>query len=1675
MELSTTKQQLKRAKEELTLLEQNHDYLFKVYTDSMKEDMPKWTDGDEKRMELAMRRQSNFNAWSEAVEKIRKKRELIQELEREEEGVVPIDLDPGDASPKPSRGKVSLPEMRLSIIPAIGTTPEINMVVFYYPENYDDAAYLLYPVQKGKREHNGFVLIDCLSVDFNLLQMIQEMVEISKKQPLDLIVTHYDPDTPGNLKYFYGKPDVKIHINKGRKKLQRENSNITGAKIIEHRLGTRIECIDYERPLCYMVHITGKNTLFMGDLASIDEKWDPLVVKNFKKIDDKNPIKYLFTHQSRWDNVIDGFRERIKKVSILEEEKGDASPEPGRGKASPARREQTPLPLVQPKIGDIQRQLDEANAMLETLNDSYKNRVISPTKFQERQEELLDQIRYLQETLAEMAKLREKKEEQVIPMDIDDGSEEASPETGRGKTSPAPPREKIPPPKENEEEEEEEEEEEDLGGGSSKTGREDASPKPEIEISEHEGGVEGIRMTIFSCVFVQKGSIIDKSAYLLHPDPDPNSTKGKRYILIDCLPDTINLYEEILNYIQQENFPHVLHVCLTDTDDRFGGTGIKHFYDKPNVQIFTRTTYLNDLKCSNKEGKTNGEFIGGIDTTDNTRITCLTHEVKKKSGSYYKMLYYIKKKGIIFIGHIAKDNKSWLQKKDIQEIDFVFDCSRRGKNMVYKYNPGSRNRFMAAQNMTEVYEIVMEYLRDQKQPIKLPSEDNIDEWINFSATHKKIGKILENLDLSVTFEEIEDENTKKKIIFLQNIIAGPKILSVRGGYGLFADRGNTDKTEIRITYGGKLGEVYTENDEKTKQLNGKYVITIANPGNEEESRDIDGQYNFTLSQKGRWINSNKNLLNVIADPIEDVDFDNGTIVFESAFEITKIHKGTELFADYEGDYASDYDFPLFDYKEDNLQYLDNLSNQKSNLENYVEYLSSGGRKNSFILLENQDMVNAFITEITDLKYNEASQTFVFRKGRYFVKILRVNIHEDEAEHTKEDAIREISACIVGNELGGKCSVFAKTLGAFYSDVIPVHKDSRPVPSDFYLYLVMPFYENVVAQMVDSVSTFLELCIAIYYGRREINFHHGDINHNNVLFVMDDNIRIYEIENIEYKFKGIKPVLIDYGRALFGKGTTSTKEELSDLLHATQLWVWFFEKRFQENIAFRKYLQELEYLMIPDILSLFINVEGKTYLEELLMTWEIDEKDQKNLSQDGRFKVGNIKFIIENFPFDHMHEDEISIKNVTIYDPETIDSFVDLINQANDGVYVANKSTLKPGLRGLFAKKDFKKGDFICEYGGFLSAAKPFYDHYNRNYSVELMLFSDTELDLLKQQSQQEQKYKVDIEKTKRDKEEKFEFKSIDDDEEEEKDEEYEKEKQELETLSERTHKKIRFYLDGEYHFKLGQPGRFANGVPWTIENEPFKKEQNNAVMTERYFKVSLYASKQIKKNEEILLEYGTNFDWGDIYNSDDLKRWGWTLKKNKELTMTTKKTLPGDENLKTIRKFAPLDVIEGYVSMINNESDLDVKKDLWERFSWYVLQYAITDVNDKKRACAIVRTVIGPSKLMLNDVDVLCARQPFKSGEVITSMGGMVTRENVFGLSDPAFGAMKFGQWWVFPHMCYYIRDFGNHAKRVYNKNIANCRLERDITTKPDHGYYIQLIARRDIEPEEEITYFYSN
>lgn len=1227
------------------------------------------------------------------------------------------------------------------------------------------------------------------------------------------------------------------------------------------------------------------------------------------------------------------------------------------------------------------------------------------------------------------------------------------------------------------------EEDEEGGDASLAPSRPEQLPPTEgkLEIMEEYTEIPGVPMTIFSLPF--RRNTLNKSAYLLHPN---ENSKVKRYILIDCLPESVNLYEVILNRIGKEQFPYPLQVCLTDTDERFGGTGVKHFFDKPNVIIYTFSKYIKELECTNKKKVNANSFIAGLDDTNNSGITCLTYETQRKIApnktiQYFKMLYYFKGKGILFMGQVPNFDIGWWEKNKII-ANFAFDSIKGSKNMVYTYDVG--HRIKKAKDMIEVYNLVLEHLNRKVQPeaLVLPREDNLEEWVDFSETHKKIGKILENLDMLVTLDEILDENTKKKIIFLQNIISGPKIMPspyFGRGYGLFADTNTTKNTEIQVFYGGTVGDVYNDDDDKNA-LEGDYVVTIENPKNEKELRDINGLHSFKLSEKGRWINQDRNLLNILLEPSTGVDFDNGKLTLESMDDTRPIVNGAELFADYGGDYQMRYNFVTYVYKESKeFQFLENLPNQITNLQKYWKYLKEGGKPESdCIHLEDRSAVTTFLNDIDKPVYNDVSKTLTFRKGEYFVKIIRINILEDETENTKGDALREMDGCMMANKLSEKSTVFAKTLGAFYSDVVP---DSNLERADFYLYLVMPFYENIVQQIVDPVSTFLELCIAIYYGRLEFQFQHGDINTKNLFFVMDRNTREYTIGDHTFRFTGIKPVLIDYGRSVFGsrRYIENFKEKQSDLVDI--IVVWPFLKIFNEDIAFAKYLEEFQYLMKNEtLMKLFEALEAKKFFTELLTAWDIDEENQKNLTLDGRFNHGNIKFVIENFPFDYGPNNMNSIENITIYDPKMVDLFIGLIKETNKDVYIARDSKLQEGLRGLFAKRNFQKGEFICEYGGFLSATEPYYDHFNRNYAVQIKLYSDAQNEMMLHQVKQlelaEEAYKKgdifekleELKKKGREGEKdeplyagKYEGES--DEEEEEEEDEHEK----------LTHAGIKFYLDGEHHFKLNQLGSFANGVPWTESMEPTKEEQNNATMVEKYFKVSLHASRDIKQGEEILVEYGDEYYWEDIYPVNDLKKWGIKVPE-KESFKKAKKVLPRPDELEKIQTYASLDVMEDYVKMILSKNDPDEQNELWKQFVDYLLEYTITKVEDKHRALAIVKTIIAKQenpKFIINDDNILCANIMFDIGDEVTTMSGMVTRENVFGI--PGYEAMKFGQWWIFPHMCYLIEDFGNHAKKVAKKAWANCKLERDIREFPTDGYYIKLIATRKINPGDPITYFY--
>ena len=1268
-----------------------------------------------------------------------------------------------------------------------------------------------------------------------------------------------------------------------------------------------------------------------------------------------------------------------KEASRLELGKGKTFPAPKRGIQPP----KEPL-LTQPKKGDIEQQLQLKQTELESLTTNlYKTRVISQREYDDRKKELLDEIRFLQETLEEMAKLGGEKEEQVTPISIDD---------------------------------------DDSGDASSELGKEKASPARPILQSE-KVSIEGVEIVVY-----KKGK---KSAYFLY-----DSTGS---FLIDCFSD-VDLYAEIF---KEHDKPPFLNVLITDTTDQENVDGVKKYFvnkDKEDVMVYVHNSFkLQSKNIETVRTKSNLQFPY-VDTQGKE------HNLRVFVYDGEKLFVRLDTK-IIFLGSFPQTSSKQFTKNVTQSFKYVFvnetGAQNRSKELLLLLSKKMAEQEEEEEEeegedvggptpIQELYDrILKKYFNNNPKNIPGFNPEDIQQWVDLSKKFQDLSKELEKSEITITKRDSLDKDTQFKIRVLQNLIIGPKILLAgRKGYGLYADRKYTEEDTVKVVYGGRVSEIYGDDRQR---FGGDYVYMIKNPKNKNQKREIDGAYGYKLSEKGHMMNKSRDY-NMDANPDVDVDFTNGKIKIHSIHPNGSIFQGDELLLDYGPEYIID---DLFEYRSDKtFVYENSLNRVLEELTNLVQNTAIPKVESKASVLNY--LAQGPVSEIEIIEGNieenpEARNLkFTFNIKDHFVIVIGFNLDEEGRENSQSEAIDAVRGFMKAKDLSKKNGVFLEPLGAFIVDEIPIR--DKIVLFDCYIYFIMPRMNILSGPIEKPRYCFLEQCVALFDAEKE-GWSYTDTNA--VVFVMDNSVRKYPItKNVE--FRGPKPVLRDYCDMFQMYGEDDDIEGTLGDIFVT--WNDFY------NVGF---------------------VAGDEIFETYL------KLAAKSLAMQGtRHSIRET--LVEFWP----KMEAAALKNVVICDVRNINSLIPLINDANEDVEI-RESRIQNAGNGLFAKRTFENGDIICRYSGFYSTSEDYYNHNKTLHSLHLN-FGDIE----------EIPTHLDLEP-------------------------------EMPT-----------YVDADVYYRAGDPGVFANSLPW-IGKMGSERFYNNAIFEtdDEEIIVNLIATDEIKAGDEIFVEYGCDYPWETLmdttnkplYDEKQIESWcgkretktvspqnllkylRMLLEKDKEkveeqeeaeeVDKKEEKRLrlleeEEDEVVKKVRQKKPVEMdedkdllqetfdsldikeVESYIDIFDDPS---VDERLWKRFLPYVLQYSVAKMENRKKGISIVKRLFtkGIGQLVfLNSQNVLCAKQKFLQGTEVVSMGGMCTRDyDVFGTST--FPAMKFKRWWIFPYMCYQIRDYGNYAKRVPTPQEANCELERQVRDEPFRNYYIQLIAKRDIQPGEEITYFY--
>lgn len=340
------------------------------------------------------------------------------------------------------------------------------------------------------------------------------------------------------------------------------------------------------------------------------------------------------------------------------------------------------------------------------------------------------------------------------------------------------------------------------------------------------------------------------------------------------------------------------------------------------------------------------------------------------------------------------------------------------------------------------------------------------------------------------------------------------------------------------------------------------------------------------------------------------------------------------------------------------------------------------------------------------------------------------------------------------------------------------------------------------------------------------------------------------------------------------------------------------------------------------------------------------------------------------------------RGYVVRDPDDVRLLIPMINIVNKGTIQVAPSTLPghPGF-GLFADRTFNAGDYICEYGGYTSATPTMYD-----YDPDVKALSAY-------------------------------FLAID---------------------------RVTWIQDARMHFRLDEPGRFPNGLPWqykkdVMEGYDVEKHRNNAqfVTTKALRRNALYASRKIKKGDEIFADYGPSYAWETIFDMGFLKKlfgpqWKpefipeepkWLEAWNPETTLSTmRKTLNS--------RYGTLDTWVFYyeTAVAEGLSRADIR-------NTFLDYYVIKSDTDHRRTDLLLQALrvyesfnVDPAPVTLNVKNHLVySRDVLVVDTQIATIGGILTDAPIMEgmIRIDGYGKM----WYLYPNRLYRLGDWGNHAQ----------------------------------------------
>jgi hypothetical protein len=392
-----------------------------------------------------------------------------------------------------------------------------------------------------------------------------------------------------------------------------------------------------------------------------------------------------------------------------------------------------------------------------------------------------------------------------------------------------------------------------------------------------------------------------------------------------------------------------------------------------------------------------------------------------------------------------------------------------------------------------------------------------------------------------------------------------------------------------------------------------------------------------------------------------------------------------------------------------------------------------------------------------------------------------------------------------------------------------------------------------------------------------------------------------------------------------------------------------------------------------------------------------------------------------------------ISNFVIKTEEEINKdCIELINFIHKNQVQIKQSEIPGAGYGLFADKDFKKGEIICAYGGYLTVTKKIYDYEDNFYDLT-SYFLEQEND----------------------------------------------------------RKKLHFIQDSRIFFKLSEPGRFPNSVPWGLNqmchyknkciynNAKFKKNEAQK-SSEKPVSSNIIAARDILKGEEIYCQYGQEYQWHRIpfmikllenkslpratFRLPSVPKEAFVIPQNFDLNKELFKNI-------TLTLDSPFGVIEQLI--IYMETLYDVMHKSFENIDFYNIFFANYFIKKddfyKKQTNEVLykyQNYLSLTEfLKIQDDYSVVAETEIPENVNCTTFGGIITNVDLFYNNiTKSIPIPNHVDWFIYPYKIFKFTDFGNFADWTSDINQSNCEL---IMSEKD--FIIHVRTTKEIKKNERI------